>query len=318
MHKLIHIYNQNRKKIWMGVIVLVFGFAIIQILNQFSIEKNKKIREQNLNQIDSNSNSIEKNYENESKSIVSDKTVSSNYRKDFGKVIDQFFTNCVNGRFQDAYDLLSSDCKEVLYPSQAIFEEQYCKNKFDGDKTYSFQSWSSSKAYIYLVKIFENMLSTGISSTENYIEDYVTIVKENDQYKLNINNFVGKQKIEKKKETTKAKIEVENSKIYMEKEVYTVKITNKTENTISIASKQEEDSIYIVDENQIKFKCLLNEILDSNLLIEKGKARTIQLTFNNSYRDNIKIKKIVFTHLITNYKPNQQNNSFIEKIEIDF
>lgn len=317
MHKLFHFYNQNRKRIWIIAIVIVFGFAIIQILNQFSIEKNKR----SFSDHTENKINTEKTYEEESKSIVSGGTVSKTYSKDFGKVIDEFFTYCINEQPQKAYDLLSSACKEELYPSEAIFREQYYQKIFNQKKTYSFQSWTSGRAYIYLVKIFDNMLATGKDNSDKYIQDYVTLVKEKEDYKLNINSFVAKQEIGKQKEKNGVTIKVQNSNIFMEEQIYVTKITNHTDKTILIAPTDKLNAIYIVDENNISFSCALNEILQEDLMVEPGKSKTIKFKFNNSYRDSVKIDKIVFSNIIRDYSIYQndpKNENVMYDIAINF
>ena len=116
MHNLIRLYNQNRLKIWIIVIGIIIAITLVQIVNnaikESNIEKNKNLiaqeQEKNNNQ----------KYTNESKSMVSGGTVSESKQNTYGNLIDKFFTYCINGEPEKAYDLLSSDCKKVLYPSE--------------------------------------------------------------------------------------------------------------------------------------------------------------------------------------------------------
>ena len=98
------------------------------------------------------------NYENQSKSLISGGTVSETHQDEFGKLLDSFLTYCKNHEPEKAYGLLSQDCKNILYPNEKVFEQQYYKGKFSSEKKYSFQSWTSKETNIYLVKIFKNML----------------------------------------------------------------------------------------------------------------------------------------------------------------
>ena len=174
MHNLIRMYNQNRIKIWIIVIGIIIAITLVQIINnavkENNIEKNRNLIAQEQEKYNN------QKYTNESKSMVSGGVVSESKQNTYGNLIDEFFTYCINKEPEKAYDLLSSDSKKVLYPSEKIFETLYYNEKFNGNKKYSFQSWSSNSEYIYLVKIYDNMLATGKDNTSNYLQDYVTIV----------------------------------------------------------------------------------------------------------------------------------------------
>ena len=131
MHNLIRIYNQNRIKILIIVIGIIISITVIQNLNKAirdeNNKKNNKIIEQQKN------TSI---YINESKSMVSGGTVSETKQDEYGNLIEQFLKYCINNQPEKAYDLLSSDCKKVLYPSEKLFEDLYYNGKFDKNKKY--------------------------------------------------------------------------------------------------------------------------------------------------------------------------------------
>ena len=167
MYKLWKYYNQNKLKVWAIILAIIFGLALIRTINiNFKNEK-KEGKETTSNNVVS--------YNNESKSMVDGGSVSKKYSEDLGKFINQFFTYCIEHDPYTAYSMLSDDTKQELYPTEELFEKNYYQNKFAGNKEFSFQSWSSSNNIcIYQVKIFDNMLATGKTS-DNYIEDYVTI-----------------------------------------------------------------------------------------------------------------------------------------------
>ena len=164
MHKLLRYYNQNRLKIWAILLAIVLGYALLQVLNSAIANHNT---EEN-NEQETTSNNVV-SYRNESESMVTGGRVSSTYSEQIGQVINQFFTYCVNHDPQRAYDMVSNNTKQVLYQTEELFEKNYYKNKFNGNKQFSFQSWSRTDTlYIYQVRIFDNMLATGQTS-DNYI-----------------------------------------------------------------------------------------------------------------------------------------------------
>lgn len=316
MFNIVRFYNQNRIKIWIIVITIIFGFTIIQILNKAIKENNK-----NQDNIVGKSNEVNvSKYTKESESMVSGGSVMLNYQDEFGDLLDNFLKYCINEDYDKAYDLLSDDCKETLYKSEDLFITGYCNNKFTKLKKYNFQSWSSAKGiYIYLVKIFDDMLVTGKDNTQNYIQDYLTIVKEDGNYKINVGGFIGKENINKKISKNGISINVLNSYIYMDYQIYDLAISNTTNNNICISSKEQND-IYLLDENETKFNALISENTIDDFILKDGEKKYIKIKFNASYRSNLKIKDVVFENVIKDYDDFKEKDEYkdFEKIEIEF
>lgn len=251
MYKLLRFYNQNRLMIWVSIIAIIFILAIIYILNN-QIHENNIAEQKNGSSSSSNSSTTSnKTYEKESEAMVSPNNVDERYQEAFGTIIDQFFTACINHTPEVAYNLLSETCKTVLYPTQSAFEAQYYKNKFEGDKQFSFQSWlTSSGTYIYKVKIYDNMLSTGIDNTQKYIEDYVTVVAEEDVFRLNINSYVKREDYYEKAENDLVSIELTVADVYMDYQICTFNVKNKTQNTILLDTGRNTDTTCIIDDDR--------------------------------------------------------------------
>ncbi|MBQ8044587.1 MAG: hypothetical protein IJ272_10685 [Clostridia bacterium] len=108
MNKFIRFYNQNRYMVWIIILSIAAFIAIIQILDKFAYEKNKA----NENISNSNKTTINYNY-----SVITRKEVSS----DISEIIDEFIKYCNNGQVENAYAMLSDDCKNILYPSLEDF-----------------------------------------------------------------------------------------------------------------------------------------------------------------------------------------------------
>lgn len=313
MHNLIRMYNQNRIKIWVIIIGIIISITVIQNLNKAirdeNKEKNNKITEQQQNI------SI---YKNESKSMVSGGTVSDAKQDEYGNLIEQFLKYCINSQPEKAYDLLSSDCKKVLYPSERLFEDLYYNGKFNENKKYSFQSWSSSDRDIYLVKVYDNMLTTGKDNTSNYLQDYFTIVKENGNYKLNVGGFLGIKDIQKSKTKDNITIFIKNCYIYMDYQIFNLEVSNTTDNIIKLTQNNDGQEIYLQDSNDIKFNAMFNENIDEDFIIEKNKKKSLQIKFSNSYRVDVRLKKIGFSNIIKNYeKYKQELDNYKDIIDIE-
>lgn len=303
MYKLLRYYNQNRKKVWTTIIVIIFIIIMIQLFNEFAIENKKekleksKNEENQINQSSYASNSS-KNYEEESESIISSGDVPSKYKTDFGELIDEFYTYCIKHEPQKAYEMLSSDTKSLMYPTEELFENLYYKSKFEGDQQYSFQSWSTSgNIYVYLVKIYDNMLTTGKKNDE-YIEDYVTITAEGDTYKLNINKYIKTRKISKSNSNEQLSVKVVSADVYLDYEIYTITIKNNTDSKLLLDTRKKSKTLYITENNGNRYDSYLYENKDTDLILEPYESKTIKIKFNDKYSPNIWIKSITFSDIV--------------------
>ena len=313
MGRFSRIYNQNWKQIWIIALIILFIIAIIQILN--SAAKNKSKVEGN--QLENTSQTENQRlYEKESISLVSGEELTGSNKETFGKLIDEFINNCVNEKYDEAYKILSDDCKNELYPSKEIFIDQYCKPRFKKDKVIDFQLWSSGGAYIYLVKIYDNMLSAGRLSTTTYTQDYYSIVQSGQEHKINVNGYLGR--VERRKETSQdnIKIIVDYSNVYMDYEIYSITVQNRGEKDILLDTREETDSVYITDENGYNYEALMYEILDEDLVIKAGEEKNITIKFSNNYNDGVEMKGIVFSKIAKDYIAYNNSDFYEDYLEI--
>lgn len=316
MHKLLRLYSQNRVKIWGIIIAIILLIAMIQVLNS-------AIREQNIAKLQAKEEETTFNnvvsYDKQSESIISGGSVSKTYQDIFGETIDTFFTYCINNETQKAYDMLSADIKKLKYPTETSFEEGYCKNKFSGDMQYSFQSWSTANGkYIYVVNIYENMLSTGKTSKENYVEDYITIVPEEDTYKINVDGYIGRNYINKESSGESVNLKAIYVDQYMNYEIYTFQAKNNTDQEILLDTQENTKNTYIVDDKENKFDALVYENKKEDLTLGPQENKIIQIKFSDVYRTSLKIKQINFTKIVNKeeYLENKEIEGEAIKIEI--
>lgn len=309
MHKLLQLYNQNRLKVWAIILASIFIIVLIQLLNNFAKEENDNKKISNENE-ETTQNVV--SYNQESESIVSSGKVSDKYKDKFGEIIDEFYTYCVNHQPEKAYQMLSVDTKNLMYPTQKLFEKLYYESKFDGNKQYSFQSWSTyDQIYVYKVKIFEDMLSTGKSSDQDSIEDYITVVPDEDTFKLNINSYITRKEINKKDSNDIITAEVGVSDIYMNYQIYTIRLKNNTDKTIILDTRKKTNTTYITDERENRFYAMLYENKEEDMILKPQESKTIKIKFNVAYREELEIEKITFNNILNyeEYLNNQEENS---------
>lgn len=303
MYKIFRYYNQNKLKVWIGILLIIFLLILIKTLNA-------NIKNNNSKNNDKETTSNVVSYRNQSKSMVDGGSVSETYSEDLGKFINQFFSYCIEHNPHNAYSMLSNDTKQELYQTEELFVKNYYQSRFNGNKDFSFQSWSSvDNVYIYQVKIFDNMLATGQSS-ENYIEEYVTISNEDGEYKLNINSYLGRKNINKKSEDKNLSVEVIRVDRYLDYEIYTLSVQNKKETDMILDTRRKTSSCYVKDDRDNKFEALLYENKEEELAFSPNEKKTIRIKFSDSNRKNLKIESINFTDIV-------ESNEYIKNSKIN-
>ena len=297
MYKLMRFYNQNRKTIWGLLAGILIVFVLLQLINSWSKNKTEKeqseYEEPQTTNVQYNDISLETE-----KSVVSGDKVS-NKQKDMIKVIDEFFKYCNEQKIQEAYDLLTEECKDELYSSLQVFYETYYKEVINGEKkNISVENWVNDT---YKVKISEDFLSTGKYSEENTIQDYITIKKDdNNEYKLNINGYIERKKQDKEDNYKNINVKVLEKNVYMDYEIYTFEITNNSDNTILMDSLDDTDSMYIQDSKGVKYTAYTHELSKGNLTIDNSSKKQLKIKYYSQYQSNKKIKKIGFSKIIFN------------------
>ena len=289
MNRLIKFYNQNRYIIWVVVLMLVEIIALIQILNNFAFKKNS-IKDA-INQNTNAPNTINKNY-----SLVTGKEV----KDEVSQIIDEFINYCNNQEVEKAYELLSDECKEVLYPSLEIFTKSYYDKLFSEKKTYLYQAWiTNNDKYTYKVDFIDDMLATGTISNTSII-DYYTVVKNNETYELNINKFIGITDINKTGTKNNINIKVNRKKVYMDYETYEIELENNSKEEIMLDSLQDTDTVYLENDNEQKYYWYSHEILEEDITVRRAQAKIIEIKINKGYKPKKESEKIVFSKIMLN------------------
>lgn len=312
MNRLKRFYNQNSKGIWTLAIIIAFFLVLLKLLNLWSA---KKINEEYKNNSSSTNSILQTenniNLESEKSVVTGEKKVSSNLNKEV-QTIQEFLNSCENKDTTKAYEMLTDECKEQLYNSEDEFVEQYCNINFkDNSMNFNIENWVNST---YKVKMFDDIMSTGKYEDGPVIQDYITVEKEKNEYKLNINNYIGKNLLNKETTKNNITIKVINRNIYMDYEIYDLEVKNNTENDILLDTKENLESMYIKDTKNVKYSSYSHEISLADLYVQKGQKRNLKIKYYSSYNSGKKIKEIGFSNVIMEY--NKEDNTINrEKIQ---
>ena len=304
---LIRYYNQNRKKIWGILISIASVFILIQLINQIMIKNNDVSMKSDSNieeitNLNTNTSTLITN-----QSVVTGENLSTKQLQEATTIIDNFISYCNNKELQKAYDLLTDECKRQMYDTLEVFEQSYYNHVFAGErKICTIENWLNNT---YKVKIIDDILATGKSNNGYAKQDYITVKKVNDEYKLNINNYIGYTQINNATEKDNIIMEVLGKNTYMEYEEYIIKVTNNTQNMIILDRREDVKSLYLQDSNGVKYSSYSHELTDSTLTVAPGQTKEVTIKFYSSYRATKKIEHIVFSKLLL------YNENWSQKIE---
>lgn len=309
MNNIIRFWNQNRKGIIAGIAAIVLLIVIIQILNQMA----KKQREEK-----NNTQIIEEQEELPTKSIIGADTVSKEVTKSNVEMIESFIEKCNNGDIVGAYQMLTDDCKEILFSTEENFKKGYYNIIFKNKKISNIENFlSKDKRYTYKVSFYDDILSTGNAQNSETYQDYITIDENSKNGKLNINSFIYKKDINKETEKNGIKITIISQQIYKENEKYEIKIENNTNKRILIDTREKSKSVYLVGSNNVTYNSYIDELSSVLYEIPANFSRTYKIRFNKIYSSGIQTTKVVFSDIVPDYeKYSQTPDEMKERVQI--
>lgn len=145
-----------------GIIIIVQGLNALAIKKEASKQKN--------NNIISNNSEV--------------KVISAKENKENEELIEKFINHCKENKLEEAYSLLSENCKKDLYPTIHTFSNQYYKKFFASKKDTEIQYDSNN---VYKITFYDDILESGKIENRKNIIDYYKIEQEVIEKKIYIN-----------------------------------------------------------------------------------------------------------------------------------
>lgn len=320
-------FQDNRKKVIILITVGALIVFFIKAINNYTAKQRVNSSSNNTTAISKSvgvSNDIKIKNTTSKDGVTNSNNIEVDEKsiKTADNVIEAFLLYCNNNQADRAYNLLSDECKKVLYPTQADFYNNYFKSKIAGIKDYSYLKYGNEDSNTYKLVIKNDILATGKITDGEDIVDYITVVFKDDNYKLNIGGFVKKESLDVKKSDSYLTMNVTERLIFMEYEEYTVNIQNTTLVNVDICDANDDKGIYLSDKNSNKYYLKNDEYIQNDLLINYKSDKTIKLRFNRKYRkENETITSIVFPKInLTNreyYDNTVQNKDSNGNIEYE-
>lgn len=289
-NKIFRFINQNRRIIILLVSIGIFIILLIKALNNLSF---KSDNDETDNEIENTSREIQDTRTSViTNTSVGQKTSTQNYN-----LLEEFVNLCNDGNIEEAYQLLSDECKQNVYPNLEGFANNYVNVVFKSRKSIDVKNWIKSGDYItYLVTYSdEDVLSTG-DVNNNKFQDYITVNSSKQQ--LNINKYIKKEELNKTQEIKNIKFTINYVDIFKDYEVYNIKIENKNNNDIILDNLSSVSSTYIETSSETQINCSNYEAGINSFKYGPGMAKTIELKVIKQYNENLQDEKLIFSSAI--------------------
>lgn len=203
-------------------------------------------------------------------------SVPERYRSYVKQTIDNYFNYCNSKEFENAYNMLSDDCKAFLYQNSLDNFVEYANNFYTGDKKYYIQNYSNiDNKYIYEMHIIDDIEKTGGSGGYNENVEKLTVIRNKNEYKIANQGYIENKRYDNIiSQTENMVVKVISKDISYGKEAYNLEITNKTDKYILISDGTYSDEVTLNITNQ---KRKATNTQNATFLI--GPNSTKQMTF---------------------------------------
>ena len=239
--------------------------------------------------------------------------VPSNITSKIEKWMNSFYTACNNKEYEKAYNLLSNEYRKN-HPLNEL--KSYIDNTFNENKIYVIQDYSNkSNIYLYKVKLMEDIMSTGLTGKENleYTEDMVVIKKNGNNIEVSLGNDILEETLNKAFENEYIKVTLTKKVTKYDKEIYTVRIANRTDYTIVINDYANINSVKL-DLGDIQKNISSG---DSEIIVEPESTYEIEMPFDKFFDDGRKAKALKFeaVRVFEDYEGYKTTDDAIRKFE---
>lgn len=169
-------------------------------------------------------------------------------QKTINETIDKYFNYCNNKQYEEAFAMISDECKAIYFPTLLDFKK-YINTIFDENKIYYLQNFSNYKGkYIYRMRIMEDLMATGLTGSEflYFYEEKIVMEEEKDgKVSLSVRQFIDSELLEEVYEDEYVKMWIDKKDVFYEEEIYHIKVKNKTLNTVVLADTQEKNEVLL-------------------------------------------------------------------------
>ena len=203
------------------IILIVFVvWLIIFIINQYLKKRPKET-------------SMINTYAPDNPIIDDGGSIPKRYVETINQTVETYFNYCNSKNYEQAYNMLTEQCKEYLYGNDVSLFQEYVDNIFTKTKIYNLQNYSNvNGVYIYDLIILDDIEATGTTEGYEPYKEKITVRKENDGFKISNQGYIESKIYNKVAEDENLKVTVKSKDESYTREGYNVTITNKTDRYI--------------------------------------------------------------------------------------
>ncbi len=289
--KIRNFIRDNRKKI----IIIILVWLLIFIINcLLGLRKEKVV--------------LETSYKPSTSVMNSSSSVPKKDHTRISDILDKYFNYCNNGDYENAFKMVSDLCKEKAFNNDINKFKNYIKSIYTEKKRYSIQNYSNyDNKYIYTMKIFNDIITTGLTGEEySYYEEKIVMIKDGDNIKLNVGDFIDKVDLKRIVEDDYSKIRILSKAIFYDHEEYYVKITNKTDYIMVLSSIYESDEV-LLDLGNVR-----REMSNSNLeiLLSPGETKEFTIKFQKYADEEEDAQALILNkiRILKSYSGNEEDS----------
>lgn len=238
--------------------------------------------------------------------LKSDTDVPEKLQTPIEDLIDDYVNKCNSKDYSGAFNLLTEECKTYVFnDSQDNFKE-YVDEVFDNEKRYSIQNYSNyGDYYIYSIKIIDNIIKTGLTNqTYAYYEEKIAIKQDGNTLKMSVNDYIEHEDLKKIAEDDYLKIRIESREDYYNSQLYTIRITNKTDKEVVLYDGVASKELTIESENDSRDASTVS----ATMALVPGETKTFKVRFAKYYDEKTKATNITFNkvRIMNEYAGNEE------------
>ena len=210
-------------------------------------------------------------------------TVPRKYVETINQTVETYFNYCNTKQYEQAYSMLTEQCKEYLYGNDLSLFQEYVDSIFTQSKIYNLQNYSNVEdTYIYDLVILDDIESTGTTEGYEPYKEKIALRKENNEFKISNQGYIESRTYNKVAEDENLKVTVKSKDVSYTREGYNVTITNKT------------DKYIVLVDNTINKEITLNlgdqkrgtvNYSNASLVLEPGETTNEVFIFDKYYDD---------------------------------
>ena len=202
--------------------------------------------------------------------------------------------------------MLTDECKTYVFDDSEDKFKEYVDSVFNKEKRYSIQNYINYNGnYIYNIKIIDNIIKTGLTNqTYAFYEEKVAIKQDGKNLKMSINDYMGHDDLKKLAEDDYMKIRIESRENYYSSQLYTIRITNKTEKELVLYDGIADNELTIQSEDDSRNASNVS----TTIALEPGETKTFKVRFAKYYDEKTKADTISFNkvRIMNDYNGNEQ------------